>query len=53
MSVTFSHSLIGWIIIGLLAGWLAGTLSRGRGFLVGLRSGRSTRLEERMAASRP
>jgi uncharacterized membrane protein YeaQ/YmgE (transglycosylase-associated protein family) len=32
MSVTFSHSLIGWIIIGLLAGWLAGTLSRGRGF---------------------
>jgi uncharacterized membrane protein YeaQ/YmgE (transglycosylase-associated protein family) len=26
------HSLIGWIIIGLIAGWLAGTLARGRGF---------------------
>ena len=26
------RGLIGWIIIGLLAGWLAGTLSRGRGF---------------------
>jgi uncharacterized membrane protein YeaQ/YmgE (transglycosylase-associated protein family) len=23
---------IGWIIIGLLAGWLAGKISRGRGF---------------------
>jgi uncharacterized membrane protein YeaQ/YmgE (transglycosylase-associated protein family) len=26
------RGLIGWIVIGLLAGWLAGTLSRGRGF---------------------
>jgi uncharacterized membrane protein YeaQ/YmgE (transglycosylase-associated protein family) len=26
------RGLIGWIIIGLLAGWLAGTVSRGRGF---------------------
>ena len=26
------RGLIGWIIIGLLAGWLAGKLSRGRGF---------------------
>jgi uncharacterized membrane protein YeaQ/YmgE (transglycosylase-associated protein family) len=26
------RGLIGWIIIGLLAGWLAGTISRGRGF---------------------
>jgi uncharacterized membrane protein YeaQ/YmgE (transglycosylase-associated protein family) len=26
------HSLIAWIIIGLIAGWLAGTISRGRGF---------------------
>jgi uncharacterized membrane protein YeaQ/YmgE (transglycosylase-associated protein family) len=26
------RGLIGWIIIGLIAGWLAGTLSRGRGF---------------------
>lgn len=26
------RGLIGWIIIGLVAGWLAGKLSRGRGF---------------------
>lgn len=26
------RGLIGWLIIGLLAGWIAGTLSRGRGF---------------------
>lgn len=26
------RGLIGWIIIGLIAGWLAGKLSRGRGF---------------------
>ncbi|MGH9714920.1 MAG: GlsB/YeaQ/YmgE family stress response membrane protein [Candidatus Acidiferrales bacterium] len=26
------RGLIGWIIIGLLAGWLAGKVSRGRGF---------------------
>src|ERR1700691_6786633 len=32
MTFTVSNSLIGWIIIGLLAGWLAGTLSRGHGF---------------------
>lgn len=25
-------SLISWILIGLLAGWLAGKLSRGRGY---------------------
>jgi uncharacterized membrane protein YeaQ/YmgE (transglycosylase-associated protein family) len=30
--LTMSHSLIGWILIGLLAGWLAGKISRGRGF---------------------
>ncbi len=24
--------LIGWIVVGLLAGWLAGHLTRGRGF---------------------
>lgn len=31
--INFStHGLIGWIVIGLLAGWLAGKLSRGRGF---------------------
>jgi uncharacterized membrane protein YeaQ/YmgE (transglycosylase-associated protein family) len=27
-----THGIIGWIIIGLLAGWLAGKLARGRGF---------------------
>ncbi len=27
-----TRSFIGWIILGLLAGWLAGKLSRGRGF---------------------
>ncbi|HEX4075128.1 MAG: GlsB/YeaQ/YmgE family stress response membrane protein [Candidatus Acidiferrales bacterium] len=26
------HGFIGWIIIGLLAGWLAGHLAHGRGF---------------------
>jgi uncharacterized membrane protein YeaQ/YmgE (transglycosylase-associated protein family) len=30
--VFVSRSLISWIIIGLIAGWLAGTLARGRGF---------------------
>ncbi|MGD1210874.1 MAG: GlsB/YeaQ/YmgE family stress response membrane protein [Candidatus Acidiferrales bacterium] len=27
-----SRGVIGWIIIGLLAGWIAGHLTRGRGF---------------------
>lgn len=27
-----SHSLIGWIVMGVLAGWLAGNITRGRGF---------------------
>ena len=26
------RSLLGWIILGLVAGWLAGKLARGRGF---------------------
>ncbi|MGC1913259.1 MAG: GlsB/YeaQ/YmgE family stress response membrane protein [Candidatus Acidiferrales bacterium] len=26
------NGLFAWIIIGLLAGWIAGTISRGRGF---------------------
>lgn len=30
--ISISSSLIGWIIIGLLAGWIAGLLSRGSGF---------------------
>src|SRR5438445_12442054 len=29
---TTNRGLIGWLIIGLLAAWLAGTLSRGRGY---------------------
>jgi uncharacterized membrane protein YeaQ/YmgE (transglycosylase-associated protein family) len=30
--VHWQQSIIGWIIIGLIAGWLAGKLSRGRGY---------------------
>lgn len=26
------HGLIGWILIGLIAGWLGGKVTRGRGF---------------------
>lgn len=26
------YSFLAWILIGLIAGWLAGTISRGRGF---------------------
>ena len=26
------HSLIGWIVIGLIAGWLSGKVTRGSGF---------------------
>ena len=29
---TVPRSVIGWLIVGLIAGWLAGTVSRGRGF---------------------
>ena len=32
MRFTMTHSLIGWVLIGLLAGWLAGKVSRGSGF---------------------
>jgi uncharacterized membrane protein YeaQ/YmgE (transglycosylase-associated protein family) len=31
-SVYVPQSVIAWVIIGLIAGWLAGTVSRGRGF---------------------
>ena len=31
-SLFIPQSVIAWIIIGLIAGWLAGTVSRGRGF---------------------
>src|SRR6202171_1951407 len=27
-----TRSLIGWLVLGLLAGWVAGKISRGRGF---------------------
>jgi len=30
--IAISSSLVGWILIGLLAGWLAGEVSRGSGF---------------------
>jgi uncharacterized membrane protein YeaQ/YmgE (transglycosylase-associated protein family) len=31
-SVYVPQSVIAWLVIGLLAGWLAGKVSRGRGF---------------------
>jgi uncharacterized membrane protein YeaQ/YmgE (transglycosylase-associated protein family) len=30
--ISISTSLMGWIIIGLVAGWIAGQVSRGAGF---------------------
>jgi uncharacterized membrane protein YeaQ/YmgE (transglycosylase-associated protein family) len=30
--VNYQRGLIGWILIGLIAGWLAGKIARGRGF---------------------
>jgi uncharacterized membrane protein YeaQ/YmgE (transglycosylase-associated protein family) len=30
--VTYQHGLVGWLLIGLVAGWLAGKIARGRGF---------------------
>lgn len=30
--IYFSHGLLAWIIIGLVAGWLTGKVTRGRGF---------------------
>jgi uncharacterized membrane protein YeaQ/YmgE (transglycosylase-associated protein family) len=32
IEIRWQQSLIGWLLIGLLAGWLAGKLSRGRGY---------------------
>jgi uncharacterized membrane protein YeaQ/YmgE (transglycosylase-associated protein family) len=29
---TIPRTVIGWLIVGLIAGWLAGKVSRGRGF---------------------
>jgi uncharacterized membrane protein YeaQ/YmgE (transglycosylase-associated protein family) len=30
--VRWQQSFLGWILIGLIAGWLAGKVSRGRGY---------------------
>ena len=30
--VEYRRGLIGWILVGLIAGWLAGKIARGRGF---------------------
>lgn len=27
-----SHGIVSWLILGLIAGWLAGKIARGRGF---------------------
>ena len=32
VEVFISHPVVWWILIGLLAGWLAGVVTRGRGF---------------------
>ncbi len=32
MKLTMTHSLMGWILIGLIAGWLSGKVTRGAGF---------------------
>lgn len=31
-AIYIPQSVIAWIVVGLIAGWLAGTISRGRGF---------------------
>jgi uncharacterized membrane protein YeaQ/YmgE (transglycosylase-associated protein family) len=30
--IDFSHPLIYWLLIGLIAGWIAGKVSRGQGY---------------------
>ena len=32
MDIFVEHSVIGWLLMGLLAGWLSGELVRGKGF---------------------
>ncbi len=32
VEVNYQRGLIGWILIGLIAGWLAGKISRGEGY---------------------
>lgn len=31
-SILFHRGIVSWLLIGLVAGWLAGKISRGRGF---------------------
>src|SRR5436305_14689570 len=31
-AVHFRPSFVGWLLLGLIAGWLAGKIARGRGF---------------------
>jgi uncharacterized membrane protein YeaQ/YmgE (transglycosylase-associated protein family) len=32
VEVEYRRSILGWIVIGLIAGWLAGKISRGEGY---------------------
>jgi len=32
LGIFVPRSLLSWIVIGLIAGWLAGTIARGRGY---------------------
>ena len=32
VTVDYQRSLLGWVIIGLIAGWLAGKIARGEGY---------------------
>ena len=32
IAIAIPHGLLGWILLGLVAGWLAGKVARGRGF---------------------
>lgn len=32
VQVEMRYSLLGWLLIGLIAGWLAGKIARGQGF---------------------
>ena len=32
VGIEFPHGFWGWLLIGLVAGWLAGKIARGRGF---------------------
>jgi uncharacterized membrane protein YeaQ/YmgE (transglycosylase-associated protein family) len=32
VEVTYRRGILGWLLIGLIAGWLAGKISRGEGY---------------------